>query len=124
MEAVLRYFGLEGKARIAKSSSLGIEGRNDQRVLAVVKSFGGDCYITGHGARKYLDHELFAVNGVRVDYIDYLKSPYPQLHGPFNPFVSILDLIANCGREGILFINSGTLPWKKFLSTYPEKDSP
>ena len=29
------------------------------------------------------------------------KLPYPQPHGEFNPFVSILDLIANTGKEGI-----------------------
>lgn len=123
MEAVLAYFGLGGHTRFLRSSELGIDGQSDDRVLAVVKRLGGDRYVTGHGARHYLDHEHFEAAGVRVDYIDYRKVPYAQLHGVFTPFVSILDLIANCGRDGISAICSGTRHWREFLATSTDKDS-
>ena len=70
--------------------------------------------MTGHGARNYLNHELFERNGVKVQYMDYLRSLYPQAHGTFTPYVSILDLIANTGRDGRQYINSGTKPWQEF----------
>ncbi len=47
--------------------------------------------------------------------MDYRKTPYPQLHGEFTPYVSILDLIANTGGESGDYINSGTIYWKEFL---------
>jgi len=84
-------------------------------VLSVVQGLGGDVYVTGHGARHYLDHEAFEAAGVRVEYLDYEKRVYPQLHGPFTPYVSVLDLIANVGRAGRDVIASGTKPWREFL---------
>jgi len=52
---------------------------------------------------------------VRVEYMDYAKREYPQLHGAFTPYVSALDLAANCGPEGREVIDSGTIYWKDFM---------
>ena len=35
-----------------------------------------------------------------VKYMEYKLTKYRQLHGEFTPYVSILDLIANCGKTG------------------------
>jgi hypothetical protein len=95
---------------------LGIGGSSSQRVLDIVKALGGARYVTGLGARKYLDHQLFEDSGIRVEYMDYNKSSYKQLHGEFTPYVSILDLIANKGKDGIEIIQSGTIDWKDYLN--------
>jgi WbqC-like protein family len=116
MAALLDYFGIAASATFFFSSAMGIPGKGSQRVLDVVKFLGGTTYITGHGARNYLDHEAFEARGIKVEYINYLKSPYPQLYGPFNPFVSSLDLIANRGKAGRDMIRSATLYWKEFLA--------
>ena len=89
--------------------------RSSERLLRLVIDLGGNEYVTGLGALEYLDHELFEQHGVTVRYMRYEKRPYPQLHGEFNPFVSILDLIANCGREGASVIASGTVSWKEVV---------
>jgi WbqC-like protein family len=123
MEAVQSYFGIGGRTSFLRSSELGIDGNGDDRVLAVVQALGGDRYVTGHGARHYLDHQRFEAAGVRVEYIDYRKVPYAQLHGAFTPYVTILDLIANRGREGASAICSGTRPWRDFIATFTDKDS-
>ena len=41
--------------------------------------------------------------------------PYKQNHGPFTPFVSALDLVANCGKDGIEVMVSETKAWRDFL---------
>src|SRR6185437_13872514 len=92
------------------------DGTSSRRVLNIVLALGGSRYITGHGARQYLDHELFDRAGVRVEYMNYLKIPYAQLHGGFTPYVSALDLIANMGPSGASCIRSGTIYWKDFLN--------
>lgn len=108
---VCKYYNLDPK--FLKSSKMNIGGTSSQRVLAIVKELNGKTYITGHGAKKYLDHGLFEKNDINVQYIDYQMLNYPQIHGPFNPYVSILDLIANTGKAGIQFINSSTKSWKE-----------
>lgn len=115
LAAVCRYFQLNSSRRFIHVEQLGIEGTSSQRVLDIVLALGGDRYITGLGARNYLDHERFEAAGVRVEYMNYHKTPYPQLHGEFTPYVSILDLIANVGRGGISHIHSNTVYWKDFL---------
>jgi hypothetical protein len=115
MEEICNYFDLDANRTFLKSSQLGISGKGSQRVLDIVKHLGGDVYVTGHGARNYLEHELFEHHGVSVQYMRYERAPYPQLHGAFDPHVTILDLIANTGHAGIEFIRSGTIPWRDFI---------
>jgi len=115
LEAVVAYFDLAPALRVFRSSALGVPGKGSPRVLDLVRRVGGDAYVTGHGARHYLDHEAFEAAGVQVEYLDYQKRAYPQLHGPFTPYVSVLDLIANVGRAGRDVIASGTKPWREFL---------
>ncbi len=116
IEAVCRYFCLAQQTQFLLSSELGIGNSSSQRVLAVVRQLGGDRYVTGHGARNYLDHEAFAAAGICVEYLDYQRRPYPQQFGSFDPHVSILDLIANVGRAGGGSICSPTVPWREFLA--------
>lgn len=114
LERCADYFGLRPARGFLRSSALGIGGSGWQRVLEIVRSLGAERYISGHGGARYLDHQAFEQAGVRVEYMNYERRPYPQLHGPFTPYVSILDLIANCGREGRRCIASGTVPWREF----------
>lgn len=115
MQVVHRYFGFEKPLRWHSSKALGIGGVSSKRVFDIVRHLGGNRYITGHGARHYLDHRLFEESGISVDYLDYHKTPYPQLHGPFTPYVTALDLVANAGPEGARHINSPARPWREFL---------
>jgi hypothetical protein len=114
LEVVLAYFGLAQGRRFLRSPDLGIGGAGSARVLEIVRKLGGTVYVTGHGARNYLEHAAFERAGVRVEYMDYRRTPYPQLHGAFNPHVSVLDLIANTGRAGLEYIHSQTVNWKEF----------
>lgn len=110
------YFGLLRDKQLLDVKDLAISGSSTQRVLDVVAAVGGTEYITGHGARAYLDHHAFEANGVSVQYMDYQKSPYRQQNGDFTPFVSSLDLIANCGRQGQDSIRSETVSWRDFIA--------
>ena len=113
--AVWRYLGLDGSQRFLDIRELDVGGSGSQRVLNTVLALDGDTYTTGLGARNYLEHELFEAANVRVNYMDYRKTPYPQMHGEFTPYVSILDLIANTGGASGNYINSETIYWKEFL---------
>lgn len=120
--ALVDYFGFSSNSVFVDSKSLGREkGAGSQRVLDIVLEMQGKEYITGHGARKYLDHQLFARNGIAVQYMQYRCIPYPQLHGDFIPYVTALDLVANCGRSGISIIQSKSIDWKIFMRTNNEQ---
>lgn len=113
-ETVAEYFDL--CPMFVKSSDYGMDAASSERLLQLMQALRGTIYITGHGALHYLNHELFERNGIRVEYIDYQKVPYKQLHGAFTPFVTILDLIANVGKEGVNLLTSETVYWKDFIN--------
>jgi hypothetical protein len=116
MRVTHRYFGFEKPYRWHDVQQMGVNGSSTRRVLDVVKALSGQVYVTGHGARHYLEHDLFEREGVEVRYLDYKKKAYPQLGREFTPFVSALDLVANCGKEGSQFICSSSTHWQQFLS--------
>jgi hypothetical protein len=113
--AVCKYFKIAKPDEFLYSSKLGLIGKSSERVLDLVKHLNGNTYITGHGAKNYLDHFLFEDSNINVEYMNYQKNTYPQLYGEFTPYVSTLDLIANVGTVGKEFINSKTIYWKEAI---------
>lgn len=118
--ALARHLGVNPGLRIVNARDLCIGGSGSARVLDIVRALGGTEYLTGHGARRYLEHDAFEHAGVAVSYMQYSCMPYPQRHGAFTPYVSALDLVANCGRDGGRFLRPASLPWRTFVGQQPE----
>jgi hypothetical protein len=59
-----------------------------------------DWYLTGDAADD-LDETQFAAHGIGVEYHHYRHSVYAQLHGEFVPYLSVVDLLMNHGRESL-----------------------
>jgi WbqC-like protein family len=121
MNGLADYFDLSKGKQILRSSELGIDGNSSQRVFDICRSLGATEYITGHGAANYLDYELFGAANIAVSYMHYEKQPYLQLHGEFTPYVSALDLVANCGKAGRENIFSNILPWNDYVGRLQPK---
>jgi hypothetical protein len=103
--------------RYLKSSELNIPGKGTQRLVDICKALSASEYITGYGARNYMDHKLFDCHGINVSYISYGLRPYPQHSGSqFLPYVSALDCIANCGPEAHKYLGGSLVSWKTFLT--------
>ena len=107
-------FGLT--RRTLRASAMDIGGSGTDRVLAICRSLGATGYVTGHGALDYLEHEAFDAAGIAVQYMDYDLSPYPQLHGAFEPYVTALDVLANTGPEALAHVNAVTVPWQAMVA--------
>ena len=99
-----------------RASALGVEGSGSARVLAICRRLGATRYVSGLGGLEYLDHEAFDAAGIAVEYVDYDLSPYPQLHGAFEPYVTALDTVANLGPEAGAHINARTVSWREMLA--------
>jgi hypothetical protein len=113
IEKMSQWLGLSPK--FLRSSSTGVEGSSTERLLGLCRYAGCDTYVTGHGALEYLDHQLLEDAGITTRYMDYRKIEYPQQHGEFTPYVSILDAIANYGERSRELLCSEAVVWKDFL---------
>ena len=66
---------------------------------------------SGPSARDYLDEDEFASRGIAVRWMDYEGYPeYPQVHPPFEPAVSIVDLLFNAGGEAPRYMKHAGAP--------------
>jgi hypothetical protein len=122
--ALVSYFSAIGESKeFLFSSAMKIQGASSRRLIDICLSLNAGYYLTGHGARNYLDHQGFEKEGMDVAYIGYVLEPYPQLHGEFTPYVSALDLIANCGKDGLKLIQGAPVDWYDFIAkTQADKD--
>ncbi|CTQ54744.1 WbqC-like protein family protein [Roseibium album] len=114
-ELISGLLGLQPE--FARSSTLNIGGRGSERLISICRNFNASVYVTGHGAKNYLEHEAFAQAGIEVRYMNYATAPWPQLHGEFSPYVTILDLLAAVPfTEAADYLTSAAVHWRKFLA--------
>ncbi len=109
IKALCAYLGLISK--LVRSSELNVSGTSTARLVNICQALGADTYLSGRGGRKYQDETLFTQNGIRLEYIDYECTPYPQGSYPdFIPNLSIIDMILNLGPEETArrLVESGT----------------
>lgn len=86
------------KPRLILSSNLKIEIRRaTEGLIDIVKAVGGKVYISGQGAKTYIQPELFKKENIDLVFIDYKPWRYPQIHPGFVENMSIIDAIMNIG---------------------------
>jgi hypothetical protein len=70
------------------------------RLLNLCCAAGATRYVSGPAAKDYMELEKFDRAGIEVTWMDYSGFPeYPQAWGTFEPHVSIVDLLLNCGES-------------------------
>jgi hypothetical protein len=94
---LLQAFEIEVKTLFA--SSLGTTGRSTELMVEIVKAVEGDTYLSGAGAKDYLDEMKFKEAGLKVIWQAFEHPVYPQLHGEFIPNLSSIDFLFNCGDK-------------------------
>jgi len=93
---VLEWLGM--KIPVILESGLGVNSSGTQRLVDICKAVGADTYVSGRGAKAYMDEKLFASNGIILEYQQYSPRPYHQRFGDsFVPDLSILDVLFNQG---------------------------
>lgn len=113
MTEVWRLLGLAPRVHVSSKLGIPVGLDSSDRILAICRQLGASDYISGLGAMNYIDYRLFDDAGVHIHYMDYHLPSYPQLHGKFTPYVSILDLLFNVGIEGARsYLMSGCVYWQ------------
>lgn len=93
--------------RVALESEIGTGGLSTERIVNICRAFGADVYLSGSGGRDYMDEGLFEKAGLKLEYQKYEHPVYPQVHGGFEPFMGIVDLLFNAGKDAAGIIRSG-----------------
>jgi hypothetical protein len=91
--------------RFMRSSELpGIDGVKTDRLIQILKQVGATHYISGPSAREYIEQSKFDAAGITLEYMEYNYAEYPQLYPPYDPYVTILDLLFMMGTQAADYI--------------------
>jgi hypothetical protein len=97
IEAFAHSLGVETK-RVRLSELLPAFGQKTELIVDVCRALDADAYLSGSGGgREYTDEALLKEHGIELRYDEFELREYPQLWGDFEPNLSVLDLLLNCG---------------------------
>lgn len=95
MDAVVGELGI--RCRFVLASELAGEGKGQDLLVSLCRAVGADTYLSGSLGRNYLRTGDWAAAGIRLRYHDYEPAPYPQVLPGFTPWMSVVDMMMNCG---------------------------
>jgi hypothetical protein len=93
---LMEFLGLEQKLVLA--SSLSVETTDPTlRLVEICRAVGGDIYLSGRDGVKYLNLDSFHKQHIQIVFQDFHHPEYRQTYGEFEPNMSVVDLLFNCG---------------------------
>ena len=103
IELLMELLGL--KRKLVLGSSLPVETEDPTlRLVEICRILGGESYLSGIDGAKYMDVDLFQHHRVEVLFQNFKHPQYPQCYGPFEPNMSVVDLLFNCGPESLAIV--------------------
>lgn len=98
IEHIAQKLGID--TRISLSFDYGPQGAKTERLLDLCLKAGATEYVSGPAAQIYLQEERFRERDIAVSWFQYGPYPeYDQIYPPFDPHVSILDVLLCAGSS-------------------------
>ncbi len=93
---------------ILRSSDLEVRSTDATgRLVEICQSLEATDYLTGASAVNYINAKAFEEKGIKLHFQQYQHPQYPQQGATFMPYLSIVDLLFNCGPESLSILRSG-----------------
>jgi len=102
--SLARELGIHQTRFLRSSEIAGVEGQKTGRLIQILTQVGAKHYLSGPSARDYIEADKFESAGITLEYIEYNYAEYPQLYPPFEPNVTVLDLLFMLGDQALEFI--------------------
>lgn len=82
------------------SSEFNFEGdKNGDKVIKLCKTLDCNYFINGPASKAFMNEKLFEEENITLEYMSYDYKEYDQLYPPFNHYVTVLDVLFNCGEN-------------------------
>lgn len=89
------------KTPIVMGTSLAVDGRATDLLITMVEAVSGTAYLAGGGSGGYQEDDKFRDAGIELIYQEFQHPTYRQFNTTdFQPGLSIVDALMNCGFEG------------------------
>jgi hypothetical protein len=94
---LMRLFGIQIPEVLA--SELSPKGNSNELLVDILGKVDATVYLSGIGAKDYLQPALFETAGIKVIWQSFLHPLYPQQYAGFIPYLSSIDVLFNCGIQ-------------------------
>jgi len=107
---ILKELGITTKW--IEGSTLNLKGTKTDLVIDICKKLNADIYIFGALGRNYAEKDKFDRENIKIIFQDYNHPIYQQRFKDFEPYMSVIDLMFNHGKEAYNIIMEGNLSRK------------
>jgi len=98
IELIRKIFAID--TEIVRASDIpGLSEEPTARLLDICRHFKADTYLAGAGGKRYMECDRFKAAGLKLLFQNFVHPEYPQINGPFVPYMSALDYILNTGGD-------------------------
>jgi hypothetical protein len=99
---ISRLLGIE--VEFMNATDLHAEGSKENKLMDICRKINADVYLSGPATQNYISAAKFNEADILLVYKSYDGYPaYSQLWGEYDPYVSIIDLLFNCGEGSPYF---------------------
>jgi hypothetical protein len=91
LQLVCDYIGITTPITRSSSVELGVHGR--EKILALCRHFGADCYVNPRGGEALYAAKPFAAQGIALRFLHMHDVRYAQFGQTFVPNLSIMDVL-------------------------------
>lgn len=100
----MRHLNINTETRM--SSEFNPVGYRTDRIIDILKKVKATSYLVGPAAKDYIEVDRFKNAEIALEFKKYDYAEYNQLHGKFEPNVSVMDLMFNCGDDSRKYLKS------------------
>ncbi len=98
IRGIMRFLKIDKP--LMMGSSLDVEGKKTELILAQCKKVGGDVQLAGNGGKGYIEYKRFEEEGIKLVFQEFEHPMYTQTCRGFLPNLSVVDyLFCNDGKS-------------------------
>ncbi|MEK7531879.1 MAG: WbqC family protein [Patescibacteria group bacterium] len=100
IKGICSFLGIKTDFRCSSKLGVGNLDKNE-KLVAILKKLSADHFLYAEGAWGYMEKEinLYYDNNIQLTPLTFVHPVYTQLNGTFIPYLSIIDMIFNCGKD-------------------------
>lgn len=108
---ILNYLSVDTEIIISSEIQKDNTLKGKDKILHICNILGANTYYNAIGGQDLYDKEEFKTHGIKLNFVETLIQPYPQLHvSNFIPYLSMIDVLMNNSKEQInVLLDSFTL---------------
>lgn len=90
---------LDVKTEILYDKDFEFSGNKTDFLIDMCKKTNCNIYLSNKGSENYVDIETFENNNLDHVYMNYIGTEYNQCFYGYDPYLSIIDMLFNCGKH-------------------------